>query len=108
MQHEELRQAIIMEEFHNIALRTKDDNMVSSMFRQCRKYGVGLIAVDQTPSEIPNPIFANMNLMVAFNVGTIQDTRDISGAINLDRYKAKYLNMLKVGQLILKGTLQEA
>lgn len=100
MHHEELRQAIIMEEFHNIALRTRDDNMISQMFRQCRKYGVGLIAVDQTPSEIPNPIFANMNLMVAFNVGTSQDTKGVSGAINLDRHRAKYLNMLKVGHAV--------
>ena len=66
LHHEELKQGIIMEEFHNIALKGKEDNMISQMFRQCRKYGVGLIAIDQTPSEIPNPIFANMNLMVSF------------------------------------------
>ena len=100
LHHEELKQTIIMEEFHNIALKGKEDNMISQMFRQCRKYGVGLVAIDQTPSEIPNPIFANMNLMVSFCLNTIPDIKAMANALNLDKFKSKYLGMLKVGEAV--------
>ena len=50
IQSENLRQVLIFEEFHNIAMSGKEDNMVSNLFRESRKYGIGLIAIDQTPS----------------------------------------------------------
>ncbi len=100
IEHENLKQLIIMEEFHNLAFRGKEDNLISQMFRQCRKYGVGLVAIDQTPSEIPNAIFANINLMVSFSLNTTKDIKSMAQALNLDRFKERYLGMLKTGQAI--------
>ena len=98
---EKLKQVLVFEEFHNIAMKGKEDNMVSTLFRESRKYGIGLIAIDQTPSEIPNAIFANMNVKVSFALGTTQDIGAMAKAMNLDSYKAKYLGMLKTGQAIV-------
>jgi len=101
IQSENLRQAIIFEEFHNIAIQSKDDNMVSNLFRESRKYGIGLFALDQTPSEIPNSIFANMNVKVSFSLNTSRDISAMSKAMNLDMMKARYLGMLDTGKAIV-------
>lgn len=100
IEHENLKQLFIMEEFHNLAMKGKADNLISQMFRQCRKYGVGLVAIDQTPSEIPNAIFANINLMVSFSLNTQKDMKAMAQALNLDRFKERYLGMLKTGEAI--------
>ena len=96
-----LRQVMIFEEFHNIAMKGKEDNMVSNLFRESRKYGIGLIAIDQTPSEIPNSIFANMNVKLGFSLNTSRDISAMGMAMNLDREKARFLGMLNTGQAIL-------
>ncbi len=98
---EELRQIIIFEEFHNIALKSKEDNMVSNLFREGRKYGLGLIAIDQTPSEIPNAIFANMNVKISFALATDQDISAMAKAMNLEFNCRRYLGMLATGQAVI-------
>ncbi len=101
IQSENLRQVLIFEEFHNIAMSGKEDNMVSNLFRESRKYGIGLIAIDQTPSEIPNSIFGNMNAKISFSLATSRDITAMARAINLDNIKARYLGMLDTGQAII-------
>jgi len=98
---EKLKQVLIFEEFHNIVMKGKEDNMVSCLFRESRKYGIGLIAIDQTPSEIPNSIFANLNAKISFALGTNQDINAMAKAMNLERDKARFLGMLKTGQAIV-------
>ena len=75
--------------------------MVSCLFRESRKYGIGLVAIDQTPSEIPNSIFANMNAKISFSLGTNQDITSMAKAMNLDRDRSRFLGMLNTGQAIV-------
>jgi len=98
---ERLKNVVIMEEFHNMTLKGNEDNMVSVAFREIRKYGIGLVAIDQVPSEIPNAIFANTNIKVSFALSTKQDINAMSNAMNLDFDKASYLGMLRTGQAIM-------
>jgi len=98
---EELKQVLIFEEFHNIVMKSKEDNFVSSLFRESRKYGIGLIAIDQTPSEIPNAIFANMNAKMSFALGTNRDISSMAQAMNLGRDRSRFLGMLRTGQAII-------
>ncbi|MDZ7760051.1 MAG: ATP-binding protein [Desulfovermiculus sp.] len=97
---EKLSQCLIFEEFHNITLKSREDNLISLLFRQCRKYGLGLVGIDQTPSEIANAIFANMNTKISFALATSQDITAIAKAVNIHPFKAKYFGMLETGQAI--------
>ena len=97
----QLRQVIIFEEFHNVALQSKEDNMISNLFRQGRKWGIGIIAIDQTPSLIPLDIYANMNVKISFALGTGQDIAAMAKAINLPFDKSHYLSMLTTGQALI-------
>jgi len=94
IQSENLRQVILFEEFHNIVMKGKQDNMISTLFRESRKYGIGLVAIDQTPSEIPNSIFANLNVKVSFALGTTRDINEMAKAMNLDVYQSKYVKSM--------------
>lgn len=100
IESERLNQCIIMEEFHNISMKGAEDNLVSLMFRQVRKYGVGLMAIDQTPSAIPNAIYANMNTKISFTLATAQDLSAMSKAMNMDAKRARFLAMLPTGHAI--------
>jgi hypothetical protein len=98
---DQLKNVMIFEEFHNIAMTGKEDNMVSTLFREIRKYGVGLVAIDQTPSEIPNAIFSNMNVKVSFALGTNRDIAAMAKAMNLKPGTTHYPGMLKTGEAII-------
>jgi DNA-binding MarR family transcriptional regulator len=75
--------------------------MISNLWRESRKYGISLVGIDQTPSEIPNSIFANMNVKVSFSLGTQRDIGAMAKAMNIESWKAKYLGMLDTGQAII-------
>lgn len=98
---DKLEQVIIFEEFHNICMKSKEDNMVSTLVRQGRKYGLGIVILDQTPSEIPNAIFANCNVKTSFTLSTSQDITAMSKAMNLNVFHSQYLGMLETGQAII-------
>jgi len=98
---EQLKNVLIFEEFHNIAMAGKEDNMVSTLFREIRKYGIGLVAIDQTPSEVPNSIFSNMNVKVSFALGTNRDITAMAKAMNLKPGTTHYPGMLKTGEAII-------
>lgn len=102
MTSDKLKSAIVFEEFHNIAMRGSEDNLVSNLFREVRKYGMGLIAIDQTPSEIPNAVYANMNAKISFNLSTNTDIKSIGSAINLPFFQHSYLSKLPTGKAIVK------
>ncbi|CAB1065545.1 hypothetical protein D1BOALGB6SA_10342 [Olavius sp. associated proteobacterium Delta 1] len=102
---EKLKLVIVMEEFHNLVnidgKRTDGTPiLIDNMFREIRKYGVGLIAIDQTPSEIPNAVYANMNTKISFSLNTNQDTYSMGRAMNMPELKWPYLGMLETGQAI--------
>ncbi len=98
IQSDHLKNVVVLEEFHNICTKQAFDPLVEPLFRTCRKYGMGLIAIDQTPSGIPIPIFANTNVKISFALGTSQDVSAAAKAMNLN--EPQYLTMLNTGEAI--------
>ena len=101
IESEQLNQVILFEEFHNVCLKTSEDNVVSNLFREARKYGIGLVAIDQTPSEISNDIMANTNVKVSFGLRTNQDIKSMANAINMPFHSSNYFSMLETGEGIV-------
>ncbi len=101
IESEHLKQVIIFEEFHNIAMKSQEENIISTLFRECRKYGLGLLALDQTPSEISNAIFGNMNCKASFSLGTSKDISAMAKAMNLKPGTNHYPGMLNVGHALI-------
>ena len=89
------------QEFHNITIKGREDPLIDPLFREIRKYGVGLMVMDQTPSQIPNSVFANINTKIALSLSTSQDIYAMAKAMNLHQDQARYLGMLPTGKAIV-------
>ncbi len=103
---ERLGLVMVLEEMHNIIslmAQRKDQylNLMDTLFREIRKYGVGLLGIDQTPSAIPNSIYANMNTKISFNQNTSDDTIAMARAMNMQPDQFRFLAMLETGQAIV-------
>ena len=104
--HEHLKSVIVAEEAHHlfgIDAQRRDGglSLIGDLYREVGKYGVGLIAIDQTPSMIPNEVFANMNTKVAFVQNTKDDTLAMARAMNLEDDAFDYLGRLNTGEAIV-------
>ena len=99
---ENLKHVLIFEEFHNIVYNSKRDDLIQKIFRIIRKYGTGIIAIDQEPCEIPNAIFENMGTKVAFAQTTSKNVNTIAGAMFLDKDQRNYIGLLRKGEAIVR------
>ncbi len=102
---EELKLVIVMEEFHNLInigkQRTDMPDLIDQLFREIRKYGVGLVCIDQTPSEIPNAIYQNTNIKISFTQNTDKDLMAVARGMNLEPPSFSYVGLLKTGKAIV-------
>jgi len=102
MEDENLKHVIVFEEFHNIVDNSKKDDLVQKMFRQIRKYGTGLVVIDQTPFLIPNPIFENLYSKISFSLNHKRNVDAIASAMNMTLDEQKFIGMLQTGQAIVR------
>jgi len=103
----ELRHMIIIEEAHNILSKAKErrqggETVMETTLRMIRKFGQGVIVIDQEPSKVSESMKANTNTKITFTLGNGKDIQDISRSMELTKEQTKYLDMLKVGQAIVK------
>jgi len=103
----EFRHALIIEEAHNILSKKKEkteggETIMETTLRMIRKFGEGVIVIDQEPSKLSESIKANTNTKITFTLGNGKDIGDISKSLELSREQEKYLDLLKVGHAIVK------
>lgn len=102
IENETLKHVLIFEEFHNIVLNSSKEDFIQKIFRQIRKYGTGLIVIDQTPALIPNPIFENLYTKISFSLSHAKNVQAISNAMFMDYEERQFLGMLKTGRAICR------
>lgn len=103
----ELRHVIIIEEAHNILSKAKErrqggETVMETTLRMIRKFGQGVIVLDQEPSKVSESMKANTNTKITFTLGNGKDIQDISKSMELTKEQTKYLDILKVGQALVK------
>ena len=102
IEHESLKHVLLFEEFHNIVENSKHDDLIQKIFRQIRKYGTGLMVLDQTPSLVPNAIFENLYTKVSFSLSHQRNIAAVASAMYMDRDQMKYIGLLETGQAICR------
>ncbi|MFC1895656.1 ATP-binding protein, partial [Thermodesulfobacteriota bacterium] len=102
IEDEALKHVMVFEEFHNIVDNSQKDDLIQKIFRQIRKYGTGLVIIDQTPSLIPIPIFENLYTKVTFSLNHKRNVDAVANAMNMDHEERKFIGMLKTGQAICR------
>ena len=102
VENEALKHVMVFEEFHNILANSQKDDLIQKIFRQIRKYGTGLVIIDQTPSLIPNPIFENLYTKITFSLNHKQNVDAVASAMNMENDEKKFVGMLTTGQAICR------
>lgn len=102
IQDEKLKHVLVFEEFHNIVENSNKEDLIQKIFRQIRKYGTGLIVIDQTPSLIPNPIFENIYSKITFSLNHKRNVTAIADAMFMDFGQSKFIGLLETGQAICR------
>jgi DNA helicase HerA-like ATPase len=91
-----LRIMLIIEEVHG--LFHQHENIISSFFREFRKWGGGLIITDQNPSAIPRFVRGNTFYTVVLHLGSKEDIEIMSRAMMLNGEERHYLTMIQSGK----------
>ena len=102
IEDDKLKHVLVFEEFHNIIENSKKEDLIQKIFRQIRKYGTGILILDQTPSLIPNPIFENLYTKITFSLNHKRNVTAISDAMFMNYDQTKYIGLLETGQAICR------
>ncbi|KZS22750.1 ATP-binding protein [Wohlfahrtiimonas chitiniclastica] len=106
------RHITLIEEAHH--LLTKADpstssnrrqaiEMFSDMLAEVRKYGEGLIVVDQIPNKLTPEVLKNTNTKIVHKLFAEDDKVAIGNTMALSRLQQQYLSKLDIGQAIIFG-----
>lgn len=107
IKREVFKHAILIEEAHHLLSNQKEnrdggETIIETSLRQIREFGEAVIAVDQEPSKLSDSIKANTYSKITFNLGNGKDILDISACMMLEVEEMKYIDLLEVGQAIVK------
>lgn len=106
------RHLTLIEEAHH--LLTKADSstsnnrrqaleMFSDMLAEIRKYGEGLIIVDQIPNKLIPEVLKNTNTKIVHKIFAEDDKTAIGNTMALEPLQQEHLSRLEVGQAVIFG-----
>jgi hypothetical protein len=102
---EHFRNAIIVDEAHNVFLKDKTNFMKESVtdmiYREIREYGVSLICLDQHISKLSETVVGNSATTIAFQQILPADVMTVSSLLQM-RYQGNYFSMIPVGSAIVR------
>lgn len=102
---ERFKNAIIVDEAHNIFLKDRphfvNECVTDMIYREIREYGVGLICLDQHISKLSDTVAGNSACNIAFQQMLAKDVECVSGIMQL-RDNRQFFSMLPVGSAIVK------
>ncbi|AQQ71408.1 type IV secretion/conjugal transfer ATPase, VirB4 family [Limihaloglobus sulfuriphilus] len=103
-QREKLSLVLILEEAHNVLYRTQrsTETLTEQLLRQAREIGIGVILVDQQPSQISPTVLGNVHTSVIMNLKDPADITKAAGLSLLDDTEKYYLTRLEIGVGIVK------
>jgi len=101
-----LQLVIVIEEAHNLAGR--GSGVMASLLAEARKYGIGVIVVEQTPSLLDPQILYNINTVIVHRLHGYFDVKYVSSflGVSTESVLAK-LSSLSAGEAILASALLE-
>lgn len=101
-----LRHNLFLEEVHNIFPQAKYGNdsysSLENVSREIRATGQGLTYITQHPSLLPVWLLGNCHTQIYLGLQHETDIRAAQQSLFMKREEQEYLNMLKVGEAIVK------
>jgi len=106
-EQEKLTRVIIFEEFQNMLGKSKIEiqaghEIIQTLFKESRKFGAGLIALAQEPSELSNFVLANCKTQIHFATTTFKDVSTVANGLFLKQHEIRYIDYIWRGEAITK------
>lgn len=92
---------VVLEEAHNILGRNNYIGIIARMLSEIRKFGVGLVIVSQSPSQLIDGAMLNTNTKIIHSIKSQNDLEVISKSLYLPSKLEKIIPYLEVGEAIL-------
>jgi hypothetical protein len=107
VEKEHLETAIFLEEFPNMLPKSKIElqvggEIINKLFKEGRKFGMGLIAIAQESSELPNYVTANCKIQFNFAAQTKKDIEATAGSMFLKKHEIPFLDYIWQGECFAK------
>jgi DNA helicase HerA-like ATPase len=107
VEKDHLEIVIILEEFVNMLPQSKIEfqvggEIINKLFKEGRKFGLGLVAIAQESSELPNYVTANCKVQFNFAAQTKKDIEATAGSMFLDKNSIKFLDLIWQGECFAK------
>jgi hypothetical protein len=104
---EHLETVIILEEFPSMLPQSSIEHktggeVIKKLFRESRKFGLGLIAIAQESSELPNFVTANCKVQFNFAAQTKKDIEATAGSMFLKKHEIPFLDYIWQGECFAK------
>ncbi|MCF8070067.1 MAG: ATP-binding protein [Desulfobacterales bacterium] len=102
-----LRHVLFLEEAHNLFVesgfyRNISLNSIENVYREIRAFGQGIISITQHPSLLPVYLLGNCHTQIYLGLQHSDDIRTAARSLFLNPGEETYLNLLKVGECIIK------
>ena len=102
---DKLRHVLFLEEAHNLFTDmgfNKDTNSLENIYREIRGFGQGIVSITQHPSLLPVFLLGNCHTQIYLGLQHSDDIRTARKSLFLKYDEESYLNMLNVGESIVK------
>jgi hypothetical protein len=107
VEKEHIETVIVLEEFPNMLPKSKIEfqvggEIINKLFKEGRKFGIGLIAIAQESSELPNYVTANCKVQFNFAAQTKKDIEATAGSMFLKKHEIPFLDYIWQGECFAK------
>ena len=102
---ESLQYVMFLEEAHHVLYRYESrakETLMNVLLRQCRELGIGVVLIDQHPHLISSAGVGNCYTTICMSQRDPSDINKATGLSGLEDGEKRHLNMLPVGQGIVK------
>jgi len=101
-----IKNVFVIDEAHELLSGSEERDDLSLPYvyrfaRTTRKRGIGLVLADQTPSEIPSSVMANMGTRLILRIINGRCIRAVAESMSLTPEQGKYLPELKPRQAVI-------
>jgi len=103
----QLKTTVVLEEFPNMLPKSSIEKQVGSdivktLFKEARKFGIGIIAIAQETSELPNYVVGNAKIQAHFALQTKSDIDASANSLFLKPHQIPFIDKIWRGNCLVK------
>lgn len=107
VEKEQLETVVFLEEFPNMLPKSEIEKkaggeIIKTLFKEARKFGLGMVAIAQEGSELPNYVTANCKVQFHFAAQTKKDIEATASSLFLKKHEIPFLDFIWQGEAIAK------